>query len=253
MAGLTWFELDVDFSEHPKTVALAVALKNPLAEAYVSRIWAYCYKNARDRFSGPAATATIEQAARWTGKPGHLVAALLQVGYLERTHDNSVTIAHGVGERLGPHLAARAAAAERQRRRREKAARDLERHAGVTRDDPVTSPVSHTPTRQRPDRDLTREAEADSGGCLETIRAKLAPALGLQAVTIGKNPERTLASFRRWLDAGVEEDELVAECVRLAREKGVTPSSLAWWPGWLDTVSDAVLNRSAARGRTGGA
>ncbi len=239
MAGLTWFELDVDFAGHPKCRALAVRLHEPLAEAYLSRLFAYCYRYATDRFDAQAAPAILEDAAGWKGKDGALFAALLAVGSLER--DGGQIVVHGVGERLGPHVAKRDRDAERMRSRRANVARtSRERRANVAGD------IDR-------DKDRDREAEADGGGFLETIRAKLAPALGLQVVTVGKNPERTLGSFRRWLDAGVEEDELVAECVRLAREKGVTPSSLAWWPGWLDTVSDAVLNRSAARGRTGGA
>ncbi len=120
MAGLSWFELDVDFHEHPKTRALQVALKNPTAEAYVSRIWAYCYHHAVDRFEGAAAVPTIEEAARWRGKAGVLVEALLSVKYLVREGD--VLIAYGVADRLAPHLKAKSNAVERQRRRRDRLA-----------------------------------------------------------------------------------------------------------------------------------
>jgi hypothetical protein len=120
MAGLSWFELDIDFHEHPKTRALQVAIGNPLAEAYVSRIWAYCYHHAVDRFEGAAASPTIEEAARWKGKAGRLVEALIAVGFLDR--DGESLVAHGVKDRLGPHLKAKANAAKRQAARRDRLA-----------------------------------------------------------------------------------------------------------------------------------
>lgn len=120
MAGLPWFELDVDFSDHPKCLALAARLKEPLAEAYVARVWAYCYRHATDRLEGEAAPEIVEAAARWRGKPGVLVEALLAVRLLRR--EGTDLVVHGVAERLEPHLAKRAKDAERQRERREKAA-----------------------------------------------------------------------------------------------------------------------------------
>lgn len=60
----------------------------------------------------------------------------------------------------------------------------------------------------------------------------------------GKDWNRVCTSFGRWLDV-VGEDALVAECIRLADEKGVKPSHLSWWPGWLDTATDAELERNA--------
>lgn len=127
MAGLPWFELDVDFHEHPKTMALQVLLKNPCAEAYVSRVWAYCYRQAVDRFSGPAAVVMVEHAARWKGRAGLLVEAMVETGFLDR--DGDVLVAHGVRERLGPHLEHREKSAERQRRRRDNIRTSREREA----------------------------------------------------------------------------------------------------------------------------
>jgi hypothetical protein len=90
------------------------------------------------------------------------------------------------------------------------------------------------------------------GGRAREWRRKLASALGLPRLGVGQNPERVVASFGRWLDRGLV-DELVDECVRLAREKGVTPGHLSWWPGWLDTVPDEELDAAASQKRAGGA
>jgi hypothetical protein len=62
---------------------------------------------------------------------------------------------------------------------------------------------------------------------------------------VGKDWARVSSSFGRWLST-VGEDFLVLECIRLASEKGVTPSNLSWWPGWLDTATDEQLKRAGS-------
>jgi uncharacterized protein YdaU (DUF1376 family) len=88
---------------------------------------------------------------------------------------------------------------------------------------------------------------------LEGFRAKLADALGVPHVGPGQG-SRGLDACRRWLAAGYPEDDLVAECVRIAGEKGVTPAHLTWWAGWLGTVSDKELelHAQALQRRTNG-
>jgi hypothetical protein len=132
MAGLPWFELDVDFHESPKVRALATRLREPLADAYVARVYAYCYRHARDRFDPEVASETLEEAARWKGRRGVLFDALFAADILERVAGKVVV--HGVEERLGPHLAKRLTDAERQRRRRSKATASIGRPPCVTPD-----------------------------------------------------------------------------------------------------------------------
>jgi hypothetical protein len=231
MAGLSWFELDVDFHQHQKTVALQVELRNPTAEAYVSRIWAYCYHHAIDRFEGPAAVATLEHAANWRGKTGRLVSALLAVRYLEC--DGETLVAHGVKERLGPHLRAKASAAERQRKHRERIASD---NAPVTRD--VTGDETRTyalyPDRDRDRDQLPAGRPADE---LPEFRGRLARALGLpKPVSVGKQPSDVIQFFRQQLDA-VGEEALIADCCAAAKKSTTgTPSTLSWFVGWLERL-----------------
>ena len=80
MAGLPWFELDTDFHDSPKVRALCARLREPLADAYVARLYAYCYRHARDRYEAETAEEVIEEAARWRGKRGGLLGAFLVVG-----------------------------------------------------------------------------------------------------------------------------------------------------------------------------
>jgi len=153
MAGLPWFELDVDFHESPKVRALASRLREPLADAYVARVYAYCYRHARDRFDPEVACETLEEAARWRGRRGTLFDALFAIGVLER--EAGRVVVHGVADRLAPHIAQRTAAAKRQRKRRENAALSIDRHAPVTRDVPRDVP-------RDVERDVTRESRRDT-------------------------------------------------------------------------------------------
>jgi hypothetical protein len=124
MAGLPWIELDTDMPEHPKALRMAVMLKEPLAFAYVVRLFCYCGRsNVEGLFEGTEAADTIEAVVGWKGKPGRFVEAALAVGHLDRTpHGFEV---HGWLDRAGPHVAKRARDAERMRNRRAKASEGI--------------------------------------------------------------------------------------------------------------------------------
>jgi hypothetical protein len=163
--GLTWFELEVGYPSSPKAKALQVRLKNPTADAYPMRLWAYCYLNEVFRFDGVAAESTIEDACAWRGKHGALVAALLDCRILDR--DGDALVAHGVEERLAAAQGRRGAAAERQRRWRDRQ-RDVTDHGDgdvtrdVTRESPVTS-RSYQPTNQPTDQPSSLRSPAAGG------------------------------------------------------------------------------------------
>jgi hypothetical protein len=250
MAGLTWFELDVDFHESPKVRALASRLREPLADSYVSRIYAYCYRHARDRFDPEVAAETIEEAARWRGRRGVLFDALFAVEVLERVAGKVVV--HGVADRLAPHIAKRISDAERQRRRREKAASSIGRPLGVTRD--VTrddlrdvTPPSHADRDKDRDRDQKQQpppaadpATADDEALVDAFRTALAarlarPAQWFRVASPGNVAEtRTLlaAELRR---LGVEHAADVA--ADRARDEG---SVKQWFRWYLGPLQDAI-------------
>lgn len=249
MAGLPWFELDVLFHEDPKVKALASRLREPLAEAYVSRLYAYCYRHAQDRFAPEVAADTIEDAVRWKGRRGVLFDALFASEVLER--EAGKVVVHGVKARLGPHLAKRQSDAERQKRHREKAAKSIGRPSDVTT--LVTGDVTcDIAGDSRRDTDKDKDTDKDTSETasqsevelrLAGVRSKLASAFGRsKPLGVGKDAGKVAAAFSRWLDA-VGEDFTVSECARVARDKGVAPSYLSWWPGWLDTATDSELQR----------
>jgi hypothetical protein len=132
MAGLPWFELDTDYHDSPKAEALKSRLRNPEADAFPSRLYAYCYKHALDRFDPEVAQHVVEAAAKWRGRRGVLFDALFAVGVLER--DGGKVVVHGVAERLAPHLAKREADRIRIAEKRDKAADALRQRADVAQE-----------------------------------------------------------------------------------------------------------------------
>ncbi len=68
--GYSWFRVDGGFAQHPKTLALCAALKEPLADAYVMRLWSWAHCYAPTGFIQARVTVQLEAALRWTGEPG---------------------------------------------------------------------------------------------------------------------------------------------------------------------------------------
>jgi hypothetical protein len=245
MAGLPWFELDVDAFEHPKVRALQAALKEPLADAYLARLWAYCYRHAKDRFPDETAELVVEEAARWRGKAGALFAAMLKVGALDR--DGGEVVVHGVEERLGPHLDHRTKAAARQRKRR----------SGLVMSQPVPGDVTRdVPSESRPDKDKDRdkdriasERSTDSPDPARTqragggtrlgplgaeVRARCAQGLGYSLAPCDQTRANRLEQLVEWF-GGV--DAAVGYVAATCRKRDVKPESLSLV---VDMLADAA-------------
>jgi hypothetical protein len=83
--------LDVDYSEHPKTLHLITLLKDATADAYPTRLWCWCAKFAKDGILKGDPVSTAEKAVRWKGKAGKCHAAMVEAGFLDkdgkRVHD----------------------------------------------------------------------------------------------------------------------------------------------------------------------
>jgi hypothetical protein len=91
-----WFRLYADYSDHAKVLALVRKL-GPLGEIYPVRMMQFLARC--ERAEGIfAEEGEVEQAARWTGEPGVLVAALRAVGILD-----GLTY-HGWADRSGPGI-----------------------------------------------------------------------------------------------------------------------------------------------------
>jgi hypothetical protein len=119
MAGLPWIPLATDFPDSRKALALGVALSDPLAWAYVVRLWTWCAKNAADgRIEGPDSVAVLEHAACWKGSPGAFAeaASLPHVRLLDITERGFAI--HDWHEHCGAHVEKREKDRERMKRAR---------------------------------------------------------------------------------------------------------------------------------------
>lgn len=121
MSGLPWFELDTNMPDDPKCLALAARLGEPLAEAYVVRLYAYCYRHATSRLRSAN---VVETSCGWRGDVRVLFDALLAEGFLDATPEGDFEV-HGVMARLGPHLAKRERDRVRMAKRRLKATKGI--------------------------------------------------------------------------------------------------------------------------------
>lgn len=75
--------LNISFWDHWKTISLKERLGLEAIES-LQRLWCFAAANKPDgQLSGLSATA-IEMACRWTGKPGTLVEALLELRFLDK-------------------------------------------------------------------------------------------------------------------------------------------------------------------------
>lgn len=140
--GYSWYRTDSAYHRHPKMLALKAALNEPLADAYVSRLWSWTQVYASDgRFSADL-VAALESELGWTGSSGSLAAALEKTGWLDRSGD--VLAVHDWPEYQGYLVKKAKKDADKKRKRR---ARESARTApSVRADGAAPSPRTAPPT-----------------------------------------------------------------------------------------------------------
>jgi hypothetical protein len=230
MAGLPWFEMDVDFHGDPKIRALASRLREPLADSYVARLYAYCYKHVADRFDAAVASDSIEDACVWRGRKGTLYDALLAVEVLERTPGK--VIVHGVAARLAPHVAKREADRIRIAERRDKAAKSIGRRMDVAETSLRRSANVAGNTDKDIDRDIDKETiplsptpSTTEGRLGQELKLRLEAGLGRGLIPLKNGQHRRLESI---LVADGGTDPAYAFIAATCREQNTEPKSMAW-------------------------
>lgn len=155
----SWYRTDSAYHRHPKMLALKSELQQPLADAYVSRLWSWTQVYAPDgRFSAELVGA-LEMELGWTGSAGSLAAALEKTGWLDRVDDHFEV--HDWPDFQNFLVKKSRKDADKKRKRRERAAK--RRLSTVRADNAETSDRTAPPTDRRDGRTDGRDEGSLAG------------------------------------------------------------------------------------------
>lgn len=258
MAGLPWIKVWTRVTGHPKVQRLERELGVRDALGIVIRLWCWAADYAPDGEVDEAEALTACRFARGDAcrtRPEDVLSSFVSVGLLDpvpggfRVHDwADMQTRHVEAEERKKAQAAERQAAWRKRHgvTTRNAGRNELRNA-LRNGDVTQASVTETETEIETETSVTETASHSEqhDHRLAGLCERLAREFGhKKPLGIGRDASRVVSSFARWLDT-VGEDFTVSECARVARDKGVSPSHLSWWPGWLDTVTDDELHRWA--------
>lgn len=170
--GYSWYRTDSAYHRHPKMLALRAELKQPLADAYVSRLWSWTQVYAPDGRISVGLIGALEAELGWTDSSGSLAAALEKTGWLERHGD--VLLVHDWPEYQGYLVKKAKKDADKKRKRR---ARDGAKTApSVRADGAAPSPRTAPPTDGRTDvTDVTNGTDTTNGDFAPRAAPSLPP------------------------------------------------------------------------------
>lgn len=166
--SLPWIRVDVEFVDHPKVFQLEELTGDRHAGWYVVRLWSWMARYSPDGSLKTVLRPSLERSLGWSGKPGELLAALLQVGLLEEVGE--MLVVHDWDEQQG-------AIAEKARKDRERAKERRNSLKTVLR--PPTDGLAFV-VRDETRRDVTKETTTSSSLDLVSVepqRVKPPPAL----------------------------------------------------------------------------
>ncbi len=148
--------------QHPKALALCAELDEPLADAYVTRLWSWAQRYAPDGRISARTSTQLESALGWRGSITVLVSALVKCGWLDEVSDALLVHDWADHQAYFAEKAKKDANKKRQRRRR---AVTLSVTGTVTHLSRVTAP----PTRRTDETDVTNETNETNN---KPLRAK---------------------------------------------------------------------------------
>lgn len=196
MAGLDWIPFDTRFPTGPHAIALGVALQDPRAWSHVAQLWAWAALNQADgRFEGPAASATIEVAAGWTGASGALVEAMClpHIGLLDATERGFYI--HNWHVHCGAHIQKRER--DRARKRKTSGVKSPRKLRGVSMEDSRNSAQEKEKEKEKDQQQQQPPAAAAAAAETPSIQTdpRLAGAADAAAVLAGRVPQGKAAAL----------------------------------------------------------
>lgn len=148
---MAWIEVHQSLRDHRKILSLADALDMPEAHVagHMVYLWLWSLDNAPDG-TLPESTRIVERAAGWQGQSGALIAAMAQVGMLDRDEESGQLCIHDWQEYAGRLIEKRKSDAERKRFARSVAGRPTD--VPRTTDGQPTDVAGTVPNRTVPNR-----------------------------------------------------------------------------------------------------
>ncbi|MFM9108766.1 MAG: hypothetical protein ACKOWF_18935 [Chloroflexota bacterium] len=183
---MAWLESHQTLGQHPKLRRLALQLGIGRAQAvgHCMYLWWWCLDFAQDGRLDRYDVLDLELAAEWAGEPGVLIAALIEVGLLDRSEHGLAV--HDWQDYAGRLLERRRADAERKRASRPPAGADGPGRPGpaaASPSGPIPLDVRRTSAGRRAESVVTvqdRTVPNRTGDDAESVRAR-APRPGPEA------------------------------------------------------------------------
>lgn len=155
----SWFSVENTLIDHPKTMALRLELSEPLAEAYLLRLWCWTHRYAPSGLIPVPSMLALEQSVGWRGGNGILITALRKTGWIDEV--GGEFFVHDWPEYQSVFVEKSIRDAKLKRKKRAKAAR-----AGLAPGARAAPPTLRDETR----RDGTKPDQQDLLGPLEPKR-----------------------------------------------------------------------------------
>ncbi len=178
-----WVRLDFDFASHRKALALCGELGDPLADAYMARLWAWAGQGSVEgEVIGAHADMMIEVAVRWSGPRGALVRVMVDLGILDLVPGGFRV--HGFWEANGAQL--------------EKSFKDIERKraAKALADGLRPQPRARTARDKRaPDARTASVSSASNAGDVTRRDVTIQDRKDLEATALSASADAALAAF----------------------------------------------------------
>ncbi len=120
--AFSWFAVDSSVVDHPKVMALCAELGEPLALAYVIRLWSWTHRYAISGVIKQAILPQLERSISWNGAVGELISAFIKVGLIEQ--ENGDYLVHDWWHHQGQLVEKSNKDADRMRKYRKKMSRE---------------------------------------------------------------------------------------------------------------------------------
>jgi hypothetical protein len=253
-AGLDWLKVSVDLADHKKALHLAAILGEPLAFAYLIRLWSWCGKgNAMDgNVRGPSAdcpwTVLVESACGWQKDRGQLANALVSAGWLDLVDggEGGVSV-HDWDEHAGAFL--EKAEKERERARKRRAQQRPRTVRGLSADCPRTVHAERE-RKRKSERKRETETETEKHSSADADATAAGDLFAVEAANVGPTPDDLQAMWNatapakcpRWKETPPAREKKARS--RIADAAKFPGGPLAWW----ESVIAAVKSSSFLRG-----